>query len=87
MSRRRVATVLAGASAALAPTLAAAQENRALDAPDSASGAVLITVAGVVALFAVAGVGYLYLRASGLEWNFQKKELPPEPGSGGHHES
>ncbi|MCY4640807.1 MAG: hypothetical protein OXC94_10780 [Chloroflexi bacterium] len=87
MSRRRLAAVCAGAAAALVPAIAAAQEGRALGAPEQAAGAVVMTIAGVLVLFAAAGVGYLYLRLNGFEWDFQKKELPPEPGSGGHHES
>lgn len=86
MSRRLLAGMLAGAAGAFLPAVAAAQESRALDATDGAGGAVILTAVGVLALFAVAGVGYLYLRANGLEWEFQRKELPPEPGSGGHHE-
>ena len=85
MSRRLLAGTLAGVAGALLPALAVAQESRALDAGDGAGGAVILTAVGVLALFAVAGVGYLYLRANGLEWDFQRKELPPEPGSGGHH--
>ena len=92
MSRRRpaaagtkAAAAGIGAVAALLPSLAAAQESRALDAPDDAVGTVLATLGALVALFAVGSIGYLYLRLRGLEWGFQKKELPPEPGSGGHH--
>jgi hypothetical protein len=91
MSRRRptaatkAAAAGVGAAAALLPSLAAAQQSRALDTPDDAVGTVLVTVGAVVALFAVGSLGYLYLRLRGLEWGFQEKELPPEPGSGGHH--
>jgi hypothetical protein len=84
MSRRRVAAAGIGVAAALLPSLAIAQESRAIDAPDNAVGAVLGTVGALVALFAVGSIGYLYLRLRGLEWGFQKKEPPPEPGSGGH---
>ena len=87
MGRRLLVSMLAGAAWALWPAIALAQESRALDAADQAGGTVILTAVGVLALFALAGVGYLYLRASGLEWDFQRKELPPEPGSGGHHES
>ena len=87
MGRRRLAAIASGAAWALVPALAAAQESRALGAPEQAAGAVVMTVAGVLVLFAVAGVGYLYLRLNGFEWDFQRRELPPEPGSGGHHES
>ncbi len=87
MGRRLFASILAGAAWALSPAAALAQESRALDAADQAGGTVIVTAVGVLALFAAAGVGYLYLRATGLEWDFQRKELPPEPGSGGHHES
>ncbi len=90
MSRRRIgraAAATTGAAAALLPSLAAAQEGagRSLDAPDDAMGTVLATAGAVAALFLVASIGYLYMRIRGLEWGFQEKELPPEPGSGGHH--
>ena len=85
MSRRRVAGAGIGSVAALLPSLAAAQESRALDAPDDAVATVLATVGALVALLAVGSIGYLYLRFRGLEWGFQKKELPPKPGAGGHH--
>jgi len=85
MSRRRVAAASLGAAAALLPSLAAAQQSRALDTPNDAVGTVLATVGAVVALFAVSSLGYLYLRTRGLQWGFQEKEVPPEPGSGGHH--
>ncbi len=81
----RAAAAGMGAAAALLPSLAGAQESRAIDAPDDAVGTVLATVGALVALFVVASIGFLYLRARGLQWGFQEKELPPEPGSGGHH--
>ncbi len=87
MSRRHAAAMVIGAAAALLPSLAAAQEgaSRALDAPDDALGTVLATIGAIVALFVVASLGYLYLRTRSLTWGFQQKELPPEPGSDGHH--
>lgn len=85
MSRRRVAAASLGAVAALLPSLVAAQQSRALDTPNDAVETVLATVGAVVALFVVSSLGYLYLRRRGLQWGFQEKEVPPEPGSGGHH--
>ena len=85
MRRRRVATASVGAVVALIPHLAAAQGSQVLDAPDQVMGTVLTTVGAVTALFVVSSIGYLYLRTRNLEWGFQEKQLPPEPGSGGHN--
>ncbi len=40
-----------------------------------------VTVFSVLALFAVAGIGYLYRRERGLDWEFQKPDVPHD----GHH--
>ncbi|MQC16918.1 MAG: hypothetical protein DWG82_01630 [Chloroflexi bacterium] len=37
---------------------------------------VWVTVFSVLALFAVAGIGYLYRRERGLDWEFQKPDIP-----------
>ncbi len=83
--RRRVATASVSSAVALFPHLAAAQGSQALDAPDQVMGTVLTTIGAVIALFVVSSIGYLYLRTRNLEWSFQEKHLPPEPGSGGHN--
>lgn len=85
MRRRRVATASVGATVALIPRLAAAQGSQALDAPDQVIGTVLTTVGAVIALLVISSIGHLYLRTRNLEWSFQEKQLPPEPGAGGHN--
>lgn len=34
------------------------------------------TILGVLALFALSGIGYLYRRERGLDWEFQKPDAP-----------
>lgn len=73
---RRVISSGVGLALAAVPALAAAQEegSRALGSPDDMGVVVVVTVLGTVALFAAAGLGYLYRRERRLTWDFQRPD-------------
>ncbi len=80
----RVSAVAAGGLTAALPLLAGAAEvpeyaeaaNRGLDLPGDGVMIGFATVGGLLALFAVAAIGYLYRRERHLDWEFQKPDAP-----------
>jgi hypothetical protein len=79
---RRWQAIAFGALAAASPAVALAAEERSLDAPADLTQVVLVTVLGLLAMAVLGGIGYLYRRERGLDWDFQKPDTPPE---GDHH--
>lgn len=86
--RGRVAAASGGASAALWPLVALAQEaehaeaaSRALGAPQDMGSIALITLGALIGLFAIAGLGFLYRRERRLDWSFQR----PDAARDEHH--
>lgn len=78
-----------GLLAAVWPVAALATEetsadtaSRALPAAGDTMSVALIAVLAVLALFLIAGLGYLYRRERNLEWDFQR---PDTPHDGAHH--
>ena len=64
--------VVAGALAALLPSIAAADHPaRALDPPGDWPTALLLTAIALAATMVLAAVGYLYRRQRGLHWDYQ----------------
>jgi len=80
----RVAALAAGAVAAATPLIAAADEtphyadpaSRVLGLPGDSVTIGFATVGGLLALFALVAVGYLYRRERHLDWEFQKPDAP-----------
>lgn len=79
----RVSGLAAGLMAAGLPLLASAKEPQAVQTAERGLGlsgdSVLIgfaTVGGLLALFVVAALGYLYRRERHLDWEFQKPDAP-----------
>ena len=64
-----------GLLAAAVPGIAVAQ-SRELDTSDDAIGVIAITALAILGLLLVAGIGYMYRRERGLEWDFQKPDEP-----------
>ena len=54
----------------------AAEEGRALDPPEDWTAVLLVTVVALLALALIGGIGYLYRRERGLDWDFQKPDAP-----------
>lgn len=63
------------AAAALAPEVAVAAD-RALERGEDSGLILWATVLATGALFLIAGLGYLYRRERGLDWEFQKPDAP-----------
>jgi hypothetical protein len=77
--RRRLAGFAAGTGAALLPLIAGAQSatgGRATDAPADFDEALALTLLGLVGVFVLATLGYLYRVKRGLSWRFQEPDAP-----------
>jgi hypothetical protein len=81
----RIAALLVAALGALAPGIAAAEELRALDRPDDSGGVIFVTALGVIALFTLAGLGYLYRQERGIVWWYQRPEPAADHGEHADH--
>lgn len=83
VTARASALAIGGLAAAL-PLIAAADEvpqyaeatNRGLGLPGDGVMIGFATVGGLLAVFAVAVLGYLYRRERHLDWEFQKPDAP-----------
>lgn len=68
---------LVGLLLAAFPAIAlATEEGRALDPPVDMTQVVVVTVLALLGLALVGGIGYLYRRERGLDWDFQKPDTP-----------
>lgn len=80
----RASALAAGTLMAALPLVAGAKEpadamevaDRSLGLPGDAVGIGFAAVGGLLALFAVVAVGYLYRRERHLDWDFQKPDAP-----------
>lgn len=80
----RASALLTGGLASALPLLATAAEvpesaevaNRGLGLPGDGVMIGFATVAGLLGIFAVAALGYLYRRERHLDWTFQKPDEP-----------
>jgi membrane protease YdiL (CAAX protease family) len=62
--------------AALPAAAMATEEGRALDPPADMGTVLLVTIVTLLGLALVGGIGYLYRRERGLDWDFQKPDAP-----------
>lgn len=62
--------------AALPAVALATDEGRALETPADTSTVLLVTIATLLGMALVGGIGYLYRRERGLDWEFQKPDAP-----------
>ena len=81
----RIAVLAFAALGALAPGIAAAEELRALDRPDDSTGVIFVTALGIIALFTLAGLGYLYRQERGIVWWYQRPEPAADHGDHADH--
>lgn len=73
----RASAVATGVLAAALPLVAGAEETRrGLGLPIDGVMIGFATVGGLLAVFAVATLGYLYRRERHLDWEFQKPDAP-----------
>lgn len=78
----RVSALLAGGVAAALPMIALAAEpaagpaSRSLGLDADATKIAFAALGGLLALFGVATLGYLYRRERHLDWDFQKPDVP-----------
>ena len=80
----RASALAAGTLMSALPLVAGAKEpagamevaDRSLGLPGDAVGIGFAAVGGLLALFAVVAVGYLYRRERHLDWEFQKPDAP-----------
>ncbi|TAJ21043.1 MAG: hypothetical protein EPO65_02255 [Dehalococcoidia bacterium] len=78
----RASAVFAGGIAAALPMVALAAEpvagpaSRSLGLSGDATKIAFAMVGGLLALFGVATLGYLYRRERHLDWEFQKPDVP-----------
>lgn len=79
----RASALAAGVLAAALPLVAGAAEpvfsgaaDRGLGLPGDGVTIVFATVGALLAVFAVAALGYLYRRERHLDWEFQKPDAP-----------
>jgi LPXTG-motif cell wall-anchored protein len=54
----------------------ATEEGRSLAAPADAMTVFVATILTLLGLALVGGIGYLYRRERGLDWDFQKPDAP-----------
>ena len=62
--------------AALPTAAMAAEDGRALDPPADTAMVLLVTIVSLLGLALIGGIGYLYRRERGLDWDFQKPDAP-----------
>jgi len=68
---------ITGLLLASSPAIAmATEEGRSLEAPSDASTVFIVTVLTLLGMALVGGIGYLYRRERGLDWDFQKPDAP-----------
>ena len=82
--RGRLLAATLGVAAAAAPHVAAADHDpsRALATPDDTATVVLFTALGIVALFGVSSIAFLYRKQRGLRWDYQLAEGTLSEGEG-----
>jgi membrane protease YdiL (CAAX protease family) len=62
--------------AALPAAAMATDDSRALETPADMGTVLLVTLGTLLGLAVVGGIGYLYRRERGLDWDFQKPDAP-----------
>ena len=68
---------ITGLLLAASPAVAlATDEGRALDPPADTATVLLVTIVALLGMALVGGIGYLYRRERGLDWDFQKPDAP-----------
>lgn len=68
---------ITGLLLASSPAIAmATEEGRSLEASADASTVFVVTVLTLLGMALVGGIGYLYRRERGLDWDFQKPDAP-----------
>ncbi len=82
--RGRLLAATLGVTAAAVPYVAAAEDgsSRALATPDDTAMVVLLTALGIVALFGVSSIAFLYRKQRGLRWDYQLAEGTLSEGEG-----
>ena len=82
--RGRLLAATLGAAAAAMPYVAAAEHDpsRALAVPGDTGTVVALTVLGIVALFAVSSLAFLYRKQRGLSWDYQLPDGALSEGQG-----
>ena len=82
--RGRLLGAALGVTAAALPHVAAAKHDpsRALELPGDTGVAVALTALGIVALFAVTSVAFLYRKQRGLSWDYQLADGTLSEGEG-----
>jgi hypothetical protein len=82
--RGRLLAATLGVTAAAMPHVVAAEHgpSRALSTPDDTATVVLFTALGIVALFGVSSIAFLYRKQRGLRWDYQLAEGTLSEGEG-----
>ncbi len=62
--------------AALPAAAMATEEGRALEPPMDWAPVLFVTLLVLLGMALVGGIGYLYRRERGLDWDFQKPDAP-----------
>ena len=77
---KRWLAITFGTLLAVLPAAASATEEggRALDPPADFSTVILLTLVTLLVMALVGGIGYLYRRERGLDWDFQKPDAPAD---------
>ncbi|MCY3655324.1 MAG: hypothetical protein OXG95_01780 [Chloroflexi bacterium] len=82
--RGRLLAATLGVTAAAMPHVAAAKHDpsRSLAVPDDTGMVIALTALGIVALFAVTSVAFLYRKQRGLSWDYQLADGTLSEGEG-----
>ena len=86
-ARRGLALVGAGAlllaywlMTPIASLAAEESSSRAIDRPDDWETSMMLVAGAALGILLLASLGYLYMRARGLEWAFQRPDPPAHDG-------
>lgn len=82
--RGRLLAAALGVTAAALPHAVSASDgaSRALEVPGDTGTAIALTALGIVALFAVTSVAFLYRKQRGLSWDYQLADGTLSEGEG-----
>ena len=76
--KRWPASIIGLLLAAFPAVAMATEEGRSLEAPADAATIFIVTILSLLGLALVGGIGYLYRRERGLDWDFQKPDAPDD---------